>query len=374
MKALLFISFFVYSCAAVNAQDYSDYTDVDRRVLQIPKSKTYATDSIVQFVQDNFITDGEKVRAIYTWITTNIRYSKDSMYYFRGWGTDPEAKMVAILRRRRGVCENYAALFANLVSKCGVPVFVISGYTKIAGNVNWTGHGWCAVFVEKEWRLCDPTWDEGFKIAKQYFLVNPAQFIETHMPFDPLWQLLEHPISHKEFQRGIGFSKKDRAVFHYTDSVSTHLLLDTLQQMQATSRRMRNAGIVNENLQTWLAFNEMKITIVNQESDMDAFNSAVADRNKARALYNDFIQYRNSRLKPARPVGEIQLWFNTIESLLATALKKIKNIGSVVENYQYDTDSLKYSIDSLLAKLKQQKDFLKIYWGLSATEREKLLK
>ena len=373
MKAVLFISFFVYSCAAVKAQDYNDYTDVDRRVLQIPTAKTYATDSIVQFVQNNFITDGEKVRAIYTWITTNIRYSKDSIYYFRGWGTNPEAKMAAILRRRRGICENYAALFANLVSKCGVPVFVVSGYTKIAGNVNWNGHGWCAVFVDNEWRLCDPTWDEGFKTSTQYFLVNPAQFIETHLPFDPLWQLLEHPITHREFQKGIGFSKKDTTVFHYTDSVSNHLLLDTLQQMQATSRRMRKAGIDNENLKTWLAYNEMKIAIINQEADMDGFNAAVADRNKARALYNDFVQYRNSSFKPTRPAAEIQLWFYTIDNLLAAALKKIETIGRVVENYQYDTDSLKSSIDNLIAKLKQQKDFLKIYWGLSEGERAKLL-
>ena len=373
MKALLFIWLFFYCCFAVKSQHNTDYSAIDSKMLQIPKTKSYVTDSIVKFVQKNFITDAEKVRAIYTWITTNIRYSKDSMYYFRGWGADPETKMAGILRRRRGVCENYAALFANLVSKCGVPVFVVSGYTKFFGYVNWTGHGWCAVFIENKWRLCDPTWDEGFKATTQYFLVDPAQFIETHMPFDPLWQLLEHPITHKEFQKGIGLSKKDTAVFHYTDSVNSHLLLDTLQQMQATSRRMQKAGIDNENLKTWLAYNEMKIAIVNQESDMDAFNSAVADRNKARALYNDIVQYRNNRLTPARPAIEIQSWFNTIDSLLAAGLKKIDTIGRLVENYQYDTDSLKSSIDTLSVKLQQQKDFFKIYWGLSEGERIKLL-
>ena len=373
MKALLFIWLFFYCCATVKSQNNSDYSGIDSKMLQIPKAKTYVTDSIVNFVQKNFITDAEKVRAIYTWITTNIRYSKDSMYYFRGWGADPETRMGGILRRRRGVCENYAALFANLVSKCGVPVFVVSGYTKIFGYVNWNGHGWCAVFIENQWRLCDPTWDEGFKITTQYFLTDPAQFIETHMPFDPLWQLLEHPITHKEFQKGIGFSKKATVVFHYADSVKKHLLLDTLQQMQATSRRMQKAGIDNENLKTWLAYNEMKIAIVNQESDMDAFNSAVADRNKARALYNDIVQYRNNRFTPARLAVEIQSGFNTIDSLLAKGIKKIDTIGSVVENYQYDTDTLKFSIETLAAKLKQQKDFFKVYWVLSEAERIKLL-
>ena len=373
MKALLFILLFLHCCSAVKSQDYTHYSGIDSRMLQIPKAKTYATDSIVAFVQKNFITDAEKVRAIYAWVTTNISYSKDSMYYFRGWGADPETKMAAILRRRRGVCENYAALFANLVSKCGVPVFVVSGYTKIGGNVNWNGHGWCAVFIENQWRLCDPTWDEGFKTTTQYYLADPAMFIETHMPFDPLWQLLEHPITHKEFQKGIGFSKKGTVVFHYADSVKNHLLLDTLQQMQATSRRMQNAGIDNENLKTWLAYNEMKIAIVNQESDMDAFNAAVADRNKARALYNDIVQYRSNGFTPARSTGEIQARFNTIDSLLATALKKIDAIGRVVENYQYDTDTLKSSIESLAVKLKQQKEFFKTYWGLSEGERIKLL-
>ena len=373
MKALLFIWSFFYCCAAVKCQDNIDYYAIDSRMLQIPKAKTYATDSIAAFVQNNFITDAEKVRAIYAWVTTNIRYSKDSMYYFRGWGADPETKMAGILRRRRGVCENYAALFATLVSKCGVPVFLVSGYTKIFGYVNWNGHGWCAVFIENQWRLCDPTWDEGFKTTTQYYLADPAMFIETHMPFDPLWQLLEHPITHKEFQKGIGFSKKATVVFHYGDSVNNHLLLDTLQQMQATSRRMQKAGIDNENLKTWLAYNDMKIAIVNQESDMDAFNSAVADRNKARALYNDIVQYRNNKLSPARLAGEIQSVFNTIDSLLAKGIKKIDTIGRVVENYQYDTDTLKSSIENLVVKLEQQKDYFKVYWGLTEAERIKLL-
>lgn len=366
----LCIYLFIFYCPAVQAQEHTNYATVDTRALQIPKEKTYVPDSIVNYVQINFKTEPEKVRAIYRWITANIRYSKDSMYYFRNWGANPEAKMTAILRRRRGVCENYAALFANLISKCGIQVFVVSGYTKTGGGINWNGHGWCAVLVDNEWRLCDPTWDEGASSVFNYFLKSPAQFIETHMPFDPLWQLLEYPVSHTEFRKGIIQAKHEIERFKYADSVNVFMQLDSLQQFQAASQRMKQAGIDNDHLKTWLAYNEMKIAIVNQEADMNIFNNAVADRNKARVLFNDFVQYRNNSFKPVRHNAEIKTLFNSIDSLLVSAIKKIAMIGSVVENYQYDTEALKKSIDDLFAKIIQQKEGFKKHLETDAVEKD----
>jgi hypothetical protein len=69
------------------------------------------------------------------------------------------------------------------------------------------------------------------------------------MPFDPLWQLLDHPISNKEFRQGFTRSKKETPVFNYKDSIAAYLQSDTLQQMEATSRRMRETGIDNEDLE-----------------------------------------------------------------------------------------------------------------------------
>lgn len=372
MKWLLLICLFTCCGTVVNAQGFTNYSYIDSKALRIPEEETYSTSSIANYIQGNFTTDIEKLRAIYTWITSNIRYNKDSMYY-RFWGEDPERKLLSVLKTRKGVCENFASLLSRIASKCGIQTYMVSGYTKMGGSVNWRGHSWCAVYIDKAWLLCDPTWDAGYSATTHYFLISPAQFIQTHMPFDPLWQLQEYPITNKEFRLGFTRSKKDAPVFNYIDSVNNYLRSDTLHQMESISRRMKLAGLDNEDLRTWYAYNEMKIFIVYQEKDMNVFNSAVADLNKAKALLNDFIQFRNNHFQPEKPDAAISTLFDSVENRLSSAYKKMDGIGTKVENYQYDTDGLKNNLDALSARVKEQQLFLKRYFASSVAEREKLL-
>lgn len=351
------------------AQD--NYGFADRKALQMPTADTYTTRSIAKYITDNFSTDKEKVRAVYTWITNNIEYSKDSMYQFNRWGIDPELNMNAILRRRKGVCENYAALFCNILVKCGVQSVVVTGYTTINNNSYWNGHGWVAVKADGEWLLCDPTWDAGYK-SYNYFLVQPGEFIHTHMPFDPLWQLLEHPISHKDFQHGRLKSKSDTVFFNYKDSITAYLQSDTLQQMQDASRRMQQSGFENEDLKTWYNFNEMKVHIVLQEENMQLFNEAVDNLNKAKRLYNEFVQYRNNDFLPARSREDVSSLFSSADKLLEAANKKLELVGKKSENYQYDTDGLKESLDSLQEKVSLQKIFWKQQLAIAEATKKKM--
>ena len=149
-------------------------------------------------------------------------------------------------------------------------------------------------------------------------------------------------------------------------------MLDSLQQMEATSRRMKAAGTENEDLKTWYAYNQMKVHIVYQEENMQLFNEAVADLNSAKKLFNEFVQYRNSQFTPARKDEDIKAMFTNIELLLSAAYKKMNNIGKKAENYQYDTDGLKDNLDNFSIKIKGQQAFLEKYFAGTEPERQKL--
>ena len=357
MKHLLMLYYLLGICTIIKAQDNVNYSWVDNKILQIPNAETFSTAAIANYVQLNFSTSEEKLRAIYKWITAYIRYNKDSMY-FSNWGGDPEIKMASVLRKRKGVCDNYAALFTNIVLKCGIQSVVVSGYTKFGGTINRSGHSWCAVEVEKQWLLCDPTWDAGFTNAATWFLKLPEDFIETHIPFDPLWQLLPFPLTHAQFRKGSSPVKTDDKVYHIADSVKAFLQFDTLQQLEAAAQRMQKAGFDNEQLKTWHDYYKMKIAIVYQEQDMQLYNAAVNARNNARKLFNDIVQYRNNNFTPLKPVKEVKILFDSIEIYLDSAQTFIKNIGKVVENYQYNTDELLINLNRLSARLKEEKTFL----------------
>lgn len=371
MKPLFVICFIVCCSQEVKSQDQHEYTAIQQYTPNIPNAETYAAVSIARYIQSNYKTDMDKLSAIYSWIVTNIRYDKDSMYHIN-WSMYPDEKIAATLRRKRGVCENYAALFTDIAMKCGFRSFVVSGYTKQSGSVNSAGHSWCAVSLENKWYLCDPTWDAGFSGKAMYFLVSPVQFIQTHMPFDPLWQLLDNPITDHEFRKGFFYSKQDKKPYNFVDSVNAFFQLDSLQQMEAAAKRVKQGGVENERVKNWLAYNQMQIAIVYGEKDMNLYNAAVADLNKANKVFNDFIQYRNNRFMPARPDVQIKPMLEPVSLLLSSADEKLKQLGLTVENFQYDTGTIKAKISKLKGRLQDQQRFLNRYLATTENDRIKL--
>lgn len=365
------MSFLAVVCCGglINAQGSNDFAGFGKGVY-IPNAKTFSSDSIAGYMQLNFKTGPEKLLAIYNWVTTNIRYDTDSMYAIN-WSLDHEEKVAATLRRKRGVCDNYATVFSDIAMKSGFPSFVVTGYTREAGAVNRAGHSWSAVQLLGEWYLCDPTWDVGYSETR-FFLVSPAQFIDTHMPFDPLWQLLEHPITEHDFNSGFFRANKSETYFNFIDSVQSFFRLDSLQQLEASSRRIKRAGVQNDRQKNWLAYNQMKIAGMYGENDMNLYNSAVTDLNKANIVFNEFIKYRNSQFLPAISDDEINKLLNPIGLLLSGAAKKIDQIGRGTENFQYDTGSLQQQITTLKDRVQVQRDFVKRYLASSMGERIKL--
>jgi hypothetical protein len=364
---------YVFTCAAtgLRAQGFTEFSFVDSKALAIPSNQTYSTSAIAEYIRSNFQSDKEKLRAAYAWVTANIKYNTDSMYSIN-WGGDPERKITAALRRRKGVCENYAAIFNDIAVKLGIQSFVVTGYTKQSGFVVRSGHSWCAVKVDNEWYLCDPTWDEGFRTNARYFLISPNQFIDTHMPFDPLWQLQAYPITQQEFNRGFGHSKRNSLPFNYADSVKAFLQLDELHQLEASSRRIKEAGIVNDLQKNWLSYTKMKIAIFYEDDDMNLYNSAVDDLNKASAIFNSYVQYRNNRFMPQKKDEEISSLLDPIAAKISSALEKVNKIGRMSQNFQYDTGELSNRLSALTKRVQEQQDFLKRYITSNVAERGKL--
>jgi hypothetical protein len=371
MKASLLICFLFCGAALVQGQSVNEFAYVDEKALLIPAAATHSVSAIAAYVQSNFTTEVEQLRAIYKWVTANLEYDKDSMRY-RHWDESPEAISNEMLRKRSGVCGDFSTLFAAIAMHCAVKAVVVTGYTRQSGVVKWAGHSWCAVYVNGQWLLCDPTWDAGFASTSNYFLIPPEQFIETHMPVDPLWQLLPYPLTHKAFRTGSSKFRKEGLPINVPDSVKNYLALDTMQQLEAASARIKWAGIDNEDLRIWYAYNEMKVVIVQQEADMELYNLAVADLNRARKYFNDFVLYRNSRFVPEKPAAVVHAIFDTIATRIAHAYTTIALIGKKTENYQYDTGELKSSLEALQAKAGIQKDFFKRYLSGSTAERAKL--
>ncbi|HEX5026148.1 MAG TPA: hypothetical protein VFV68_12790, partial [Agriterribacter sp.] len=208
--------------------------------------------------------------------------------------------------------------------------------------------------------------DAALKGHFQYYLVSPDVFIRSHMPFDPLWQLLEKPVNYN------GTAMKGKSIFNYKDSVQAFLQLDSLGQYLAIDRRMKKAGANNHMITLWQSYNRMNIAIIAGEQDMQLFNTAVDQLNRATDLFNAFVQYRNNRFAPYKPDAEVKQMLVPIRALITDATQNLDKMGLTVENFQYDTQAIRKQLTALLKRSEEQTEFLQKYLATGPLEREQL--
>ncbi|HSN62015.1 MAG TPA: transglutaminase domain-containing protein [Ferruginibacter sp.] len=208
MKQTNLILLFLILTLTARAQKVgvNPYANIDTKVLQLHDSLTRSTTDIANYITKSFKTDKEKTRAIFIWTASSIEYDAANMFAINFYETKEE-KIAKPLRTRKGICENYAALFNDICNKVGIKSYVIEGYTKQNGFTDYIPHAWCAALVDSSWFMFDPTWGSGYinkgkfykKINNDYYKVSPATLIKSHMPFDYLWQFLHYPITNQEF-------------------------------------------------------------------------------------------------------------------------------------------------------------------------------
>lgn len=168
----------------------------------------------------------DKAAAIFYWITHNIRYDvrlkdeivaekKQAPKTYRRAELEEllEERVRYTLKRRRGVCENYARLYQRLCQLAGLECELVAGHARgnyaRAGTLG-IGHAWNAVRIDGAWQLVDCTWGAGSVSANQkfvpvfrpaYFAPPPLGLSYTHFPNDPAWQLRDEPVTKEAFLR-----------------------------------------------------------------------------------------------------------------------------------------------------------------------------
>ncbi len=182
------------------------YALVDARARAAPASCAMSVESLATYLGQWVNDDGEKARAVFTWIAHNVAYDVS----LRG----KRQETSSVLRSRRATCSGYAALFEELGEALGLEAEIVTGHGKGRGYEPGQGlnsaleHAWNAVKIDDEWELVDCTWGAGHideqgrflrRFTDHYFLTPPEEFAYDHLPDDAKWQLLPTPISETEY-------------------------------------------------------------------------------------------------------------------------------------------------------------------------------
>ena len=366
MKTVLLYLGMMCPVFIAHSQGDGNFVAIDRIALDIPVSQTNSTDDIAAYISYHFDSENKKIRAIYAWVVANIKYSSDSLHRVI-LNEDKEELVTFALRRRKGVCQNFAAIFVDLCKKCGLNAYVVEGYTKQNSSVDRSGHAWCVAFVDNKWLLYDPTWDavpymrSYPPIQTSYFQVEPSEFIQTHLPFDPMFQLLDYPLTYKEFENGYIKQNGKTAYFNYKDSINKYENLNPLERYISSSSRIEKNGMPDKMISTKLTQMRLEIEVIYQDYDSALYNGAIADYNYAIKKFNDFLTYRNNQFKPEKTDAEVQGIFDDIEKRIASARTKLMGVNQSIATLTLDTGDIEYALNNLTAHVKEQRDFLRNY-------------
>ena len=353
------------------------YASIDAKMDKIPNELSTTTTGIASYINANFKSDNDKVRAAFYWTASNIRYDVENIESI-DYKEISEDKIKNAVLTKKGVCIHYAEVFNDIAKKVGVKSYLVFGYTKQNGKVDIMSHAWCAVRIDNVWSLFDPTWGAGYidkkkffkKINNLHYKVIPSQFIATHMPFDYLWQFLNYPVTNQEFIDGQSQLDKAKSKFDYLTEIEGYDVMSDLDKVRTSLIRMEKNGVKNKLIQEMVASKKSEVDAVQNNEAMDKFQAINDDYNQAVALFNDFIFYRNNMFKPILPDDAIKAMIEMPKQKIVDCQNRIYAIGKYNDNNTASVKSLKNAIIDILKQIEGHEKFVNDYLRKSKSGRK----
>ncbi|MEO9485042.1 MAG: transglutaminase domain-containing protein [Ekhidna sp.] len=213
-------------------------------VSQAPASKNI--DELVEYLENGAFSKQELAEALAYWMMLNIQYDIESFVN----NTLQPSDWQTTFSSRKAVCSGYSELYKELCFRTGIWCQVINGYAKGNGFVDdgifeRPNHAWNVIELNGVFHLMDITWASGYvnlemgqwkyvKISRSKFLfVEPEKFIESHLPCQRRWQLLNQPITMKDFKQFKAFKKMNESpteYYHYEDSIAHYMDLSPVDK------------------------------------------------------------------------------------------------------------------------------------------------
>lgn len=213
--------------------------DVDRRLQKLHWGGEDVS-TFVWMITNEAETEREKLTLIYHWITHHIHYDYEALHA-ENWRINHNS--ADILTRGKALCWGYASLLQDFLHAVEIPSVIVSGYSRGLStsreNPQEPDHAWNAVQIDTGWILVDLTWDSGLyhagggfdDNATSYFMMPPDEFVRTHVPAQPMWQLLPCPLTMDQFNDAI-FRPDSTTCCSFSDSIASFLALNKWKQLQ----------------------------------------------------------------------------------------------------------------------------------------------
>jgi hypothetical protein len=341
-----------------------EYEKVDKVMDKIPVLSTATLIGISDYISQNFVTEEEKIRAVFYWVAANISYDlKGIDQHIKN-----EDKVKTTLASRKGVCRHYAAVFTALSNHLGIQTIAISGYTsKKDGSISDLSHAWCVSKINQKWHLYDPTWGAGQikdnkffkKLNNFYFDTAPKELVKNHMPFDYMWQLLDYPISNNDFYNGKNEPRLQSEKYLFDNEIETYLSLSDLEKSNAQYTRIKKTGLKNDVISGYFHFLEDKKEHNEQNKKglilkevQDEFSVIIKE-------FNQYVKLKNNQINTKIPNAALAADLQNLKTKIENCEEEVSDIKNINPENIQNLRSFKAAIAGLKTRILEEQRLIK---------------
>lgn len=325
-----------------------------------------------------FNAEQEKLAVIYAWLAINVDYAIERTNTFRTYKSEEEV-LDYVLKTNRGVCLHYSLYFNELCKYAGLQSEMISGYVKQNGRIQQTPHTWNSVKLDGKWFMCDVTWAAGYvskgtyykKFNTKFFLITPNKFIQTHIPFDKMWQLINYPYTFDDFK--LGYIQSDSTYFSFSDTLASYRQSSECHQLMQEKRRIENNGTISGVVSNELHYKNQNIQVCLHNQQANLINNGVSYYEKVVQQYNFYIEQYNNRFKsPVLNDEQISEIILTMNADLNKAKQAYQNVEITNEEIHQAIQHNLNSLHQLESQINKELEFLEKYLKTDTSKRMQL--
>lgn len=384
--AILAVASLLLSAPAALAQQTPPlpeaYQRIDAQLQQLPDSATRSVGSLTRHLKAAYTTEDERAWAAFDWVARHLRYDVANMNS-ADFTREPAEIAKQALSTRLGLSDDFAELYAALATGLGLRTQVVMGFVKRAdGRVAPVPQYWCATRISGQWQLLDPTLAAGSvtngafvpQLNGFYFKTPPADFARTHLPFDPLWQLLPAPYSLEQFRQGTVPPAPARP-WAVADSLAANERLSYVQQLRAASRRSRQAELRHPMADMYQRQNkqrEQEYQAAEHNRMLLAYNRAQLHTQQAVDQLNAFFTYYNHQFQPRKTDAQLRQLLPPIAAELQQAKAILATVKFTDATRQATVQALQASVRSGETRLAKSQAFMARYLRTAPAQRPDL--
>ena len=297
-------------------------------------------------------------------MTHTFRYRMFEAFVAGNQREGEEKEIQVLLDKRTGVCRDFSLLFKYVAQAMDIPAFFVEGYTKDSqGYIQREAHAWNVAKVNGKWYNYDVTYGMGYARNNEFvsrptmeqYMVPSSEFMKTHMPFDPIWQLDEHPMTYQAFDQPAEHGKEVyQPLFNYNDSIIAYSKQNMYQQSLALQDRILHNGTANALVQYLLDVNGSNIKVHHHNVVYESYKESMKYYSQGWDEMKLFNRYKLANYRPKKNVLEVKAWLDSAQANYEKAKQVMAGISNPPETISKAVGNLNRYIDELHTLIDQQ--------------------